>query len=324
MKVVTTVVVSVLSAVMIALAVFLPPPEGEKSEEKSFEILTLWHVDAFEGGTGSRASYLKKVCEKFEKNSGCLITVINETADDVVEKIGKGVYPDILSYSACVVDVAGIAAPLDKNPMSAGGELGGKYYAACWAYGGYVEIIAKGVTPARTIVSKGKFNYPELACIYADVDIKKAEYLSPQRAYEAFLQDKTAKLIGTQRDVYRLKNKLEGYDVKPVGGFTDLMQYVSVTSTTESKRALSKKFVSYLLSEGQKSVNELGLMSVDKSSNNADNGLIDRFFTVDYNKTLSVFTSCEVVDAAIKEYGEKSSLSTEKTEFFKTIVKSLK
>ena len=324
MKVFTTVTISVLSAAMIALAIFLPVKNYDKKEEKQFEILTLWHIDAFEGGTGSRASYLKKVCAGFERENDCLITVVNETAGDALEKIGKGIYPDILSYSRGLDGVFGICKEIDFYPFSGGGEYNGKHYAAAWAYGGYVEITRKGVTPQKTIISKGKYSHPEIACLCSGINIDGAESDLPQRAYETFLSDESYKLIGTQRDIYRLKKKTENFDIRPIGGFTDLVQYVSVTSKDDKKSKTAKRFINYLLTEGQKDINALGLISVDKNRNIADNGLIDRLFDVEYTYTLSVFTSEDVIGRAESELNRNASGERENTEFLKSITKLLK
>jgi len=324
MKTATTIAVSVLSAVIICVAIFLPIKDYNSANSQNYEVLTLWHIDSFEGGVGSRASYLRKVAEQFEKSENCLITVVSETTDDALEKIRSGLVPDLISYSVGMGEVFSLANQLKSSPMSAGGEFDGKFFAACWAFGGYVKMIKKGSMPQKTVISKGLYTYPEIACYYNNIDFSAAEFLSPQRAFDLFRYNGDYALIGTQRDIYRLKRFIDDYEITPLSGFTDLMQYISVTSSDENKKIFAQKFVDYLLSDGQKNINDLGLMSVDKNCNNADNGLIGALFDVGYDKTLSVFASEEIVEEVKRRLFDINIGQEEKTEFLKNIIKSLK
>ena len=52
-------------------------------------------------------------------------------------------------------------------------------------------------------------------------------------AYDKFLKGNFENLIGTQRDVFRVTNRqqkglLTDYNIFPLGGYTDLVQYISV------------------------------------------------------------------------------------------------
>ena len=323
MKVIVTVVASVLSAIIVCLAVFLPEIDYENKTPTGLKVVSVWHVDMFEGGRGSRASYLRSICAPFENENECLINVVNETADDVIYKISNGVLPDIISFSAGLDGITAFSKRLEGEG-DAGGAVGGKVYAKAWAFGGYVLIKRKGRETTSVVLSKGRFNCPEVACFLNDIDIGKAEKLSPQRAYERFLSDGGCMLVGTQRDIYRLKKNIDDYEVTPLSGFTDLVQYVAVLSEDKDKAELSEKFVAYLLSEGQKNINTLGLMSVDKSHNIGDNGLIDRLFDTEYDLTISVFTPEKVIGELSEKLSDESLSSEVKAEFLKKSLKSLK
>ena len=66
-------------------------------------------------------------------------------------------------------------------------------------------------------------------------------------------------LLGTQRDIYRLKTRGVSFAVKPVTQFNDLYQNISVV--TESKNAKSaSNFIDYLMSRTNEVIN-LGLLS---------------------------------------------------------------
>ena len=325
MKRISTVIAAAFCALTFLVAVFLPVKETGVKGAEGVTVLSLWHVDAFEGGTGSRASYLKRVCSAFEKSQNCIVTVESVTAEGLTERLNGGHTPDLISYSVGCGDFLGVCAEIEKSAGSGGAEIGGKYYAACWAMGGYVVIKRKGKETTRTIISKGKTTHPEIACFYGNVDISgDAEFYSPQRAFEQFASSEDARLIGTQRDIYRLKNKIDDYEITPIGLFTDLLQYVSVTTTTESKLSAAKAFVSYLTGDGQKAVNDLGLLSVKKECNISNNGLIDRLFGVEYQYTLSLAATADAFASADKIVLDDEREGARKVDFLKSTVKLLK
>ena len=63
-------------------------------------IISLWQIDGFEGGSGSRKQFLLKVARDFEKqNQGVLVMVINHTFLSATENIERGILPDLISFS---------------------------------------------------------------------------------------------------------------------------------------------------------------------------------------------------------------------------------
>ena len=48
------------------------------------QVLTLWHIETFEGGSGNRAKYLEKVAQNFNKNQkNCFINVKSLTENQL-------------------------------------------------------------------------------------------------------------------------------------------------------------------------------------------------------------------------------------------------
>ena len=69
-----------------------------KSEEYQ-GVLSLWQIDSFEGGIGSRKQFLLKIARGFEKkHKGVLVMVTNITKDGAEENFKNGIYPDMISY----------------------------------------------------------------------------------------------------------------------------------------------------------------------------------------------------------------------------------
>ncbi|MBP5177742.1 MAG: hypothetical protein ILP02_04080, partial [Clostridia bacterium] len=109
-----------------------------------------------------------------------------------------------------------------------------------------------------------------------------------------------------------------------IGGFSDLIQYVSVTAEDEALAAIGKKFVSYLVTKGQNGVNTLGLIAVASEANIGDNGLIDCFFDVECAYTLSPFTSKNLVENALDKYNASPKSEQDRAQFIKSVTKRLK
>ena len=96
-----------------------------------------------------------------------------------------------------------------------------------------------------------------------------SESTTQYQAYEQFVANRTAvTLLGTQRDIYRLSQKeqngkIEQLGFAPLGGYTDLVQYVGVSLTAGGKAAACEQYVSYLLSEAtQATLVNLSMFSV--------------------------------------------------------------
>jgi len=91
---------------------------------------------------------------------------------------------------------------------------------------------------------------------------------SPYMAYENFILGKSNMLLGTQRDVFRMENRLQiGKEVdaiyEPLGEYTDLVQYFSVLVDEKSKYNTCCDFIKFVLSPAmQKELSRIGMFSV--------------------------------------------------------------
>lgn len=90
-------------------------------------------------------------------------------------------------------------------------------------------------------------------------------------AYVNFINNKSSVLLGTNRDVFRMENrKFAGkesdiiYD--PLINFTDLVNYVSVTTKDQNKQKTCIEFINFMLSsEVQLRIKNIGMFSTTKS-----------------------------------------------------------
>ena len=83
-------------------------------------VVLIWNVDTFEGGKGSRASFLNRVARLAEQTSdGVYYRVISYTAEGAQSAMAEGNYPDLLSFGIGLqVDRETRAAPFQKPFIS--------------------------------------------------------------------------------------------------------------------------------------------------------------------------------------------------------------
>ncbi len=227
-------------------------------------ILTLWNIDVFEGGVGSRGDFLSNVATKF-KSDGVLILVVNHTRESALNSIEQGEFPDMISYGVGVDFVVKYAKTLPKIEFS-GGEQGGKIYAYPWCVGSYFLIRKNQDNQPieRLFISQNTYNLPFGAIYLGKIQAENFEYKKPLDAYANFLSgsEKDA-LLGTQRDLKRLEQRGVEFYAEPIDKFCDLIQYVSVLSQDKQRYSESVKFLEYLISQNvQQNLYKIGMASV--------------------------------------------------------------
>lgn len=267
-----------LSAVLAAASFFAVFACGFYKKENDYALrkryLELWHIDGFEGGTGSRAAFLRSICAEYEKKCGVCVTVKAQTEQSVADFFARGIYPDVISYGGGI-----------EPPYAMLGKTGRREpyeYALPWCAGGYVAISRKGAAADKAIISVQKHTLPRLAVFFSDIKLpeKVVEVDSANAVYE-FYADKNAVLIGTQRDLYRLEGKGFDLDVSVLCGFNDIYQYVSIISEDDERARQAVDFIEYLTCEGvQARLKKIGMRSC--------------FFRTEGDLPISVFNGAKV------------------------------
>lgn len=293
-----------VSVVVFTLTVALKKLVGEYSpieEAKSYgEILTLWHVDSFEGGKGSRKEFLNGVAIKFSKKNKNMILVTEYTVEGILENFKEGKFPDMVSFGPSIIG----REEIKKIPFkkSYEGEAEGKdVYAKVWCRGMYFSITREGVSEGTTVISKGKYNLTELACISERIDLKTAEILSSLEAYTKFCSKNGYRLIGTQRDIHRLLSKNVEFTAEPILEFSDLYQYISITTSDSEKFKICSAFIEYLLSDDiQKTVSKIGMLPAIKVGV-YEEGALKRAEGITAKYTLSPFITAKELSVLEKE-----------------------
>ena len=269
--------------------------EKEYSTDKTNKtVITLWQVDAFEGGTGSRRSFLMKVARVFEKsNPNILISVAIRTPEGAITDIKNGQKPDMISFS-CGMDLSGFKELDNITKTFNAGKIGGIQYAIAWAKSGYFLILKDGVaesdlTKNDIIISEGDYTLARLAIYSSGFDFFDAETKTPIDAYHAFLTSNKKAMVGTIRDLVRISNYDGNFRSIFLSGFTDLFQYIAVFSTDKNKNLYSQKFIDFLTGDSvQKTLDEIKLFSPYVLVDGEDEFYESQSKSVKY--TLSAFT----------------------------------
>lgn len=274
--------------------------EKQALADETPEVLTIWQIDSFEGGRGSRSSFLQKIANEFSKNEKCLFTVKSLTADSARLNLSEGKEPEIISYGA---GIYGIENHIKKYET--------------WCYGGYCILSLESncdfseVNEKNTVINEGTGNFIAAAAILCG--IQNAEKQKPTGAYVSLLNGKFKYLLGTQRDIFRLKTRNVAFSVKPVTQFNDLYQNISVVTNNSKKQSYANKFITYLLKSCDK-VKELGLMSEKNKLFDDEMGVMENII-YDYKITAPISNS-------IKEE-ITSAISTKDENKLKSLLKSL-
>ncbi len=245
----------VLIAVLLLSLLFFPQ-EAEKGD--TLVAVRVWNVDTFEGGKGSRTSFLKRIAGLAEKkNKGVYYLITSYTAEGAEEAFRKGERPDVISFGIGFSLHAEFSLPLPY--ASAGGELGGRVLAVPWCRGEYRLFSLTGFgEEGETILSAGGSNLVEVAAQKNGLMGRSEESLA---AYTDFLAGKCRYLLGTQRDVCRFSARGTEVESRELPVYNDLYQYISVLSA--DKRSACLILIDELLSEAaQATLSEIGMLPV--------------------------------------------------------------
>lgn len=268
------------------------PQAGYPVAPQEAVFLELWNVDTFEGGRASRAAFLERQAIAFEAvHNNIFIVVYNLTPEQAQIQMENNILPDFVSFGTGLGELfSPFAEPLDTHfKIREEWVAAGENRAVAWCTGGYVlcsqevdlteqETLLQEDITANWLGFGGEFNAP-LSALAAQAqtgssnpDALFAESLLPDysqyNAYEDFLSGEFEVLLGSQRDFYRLQNRVElgsldGCNFRFLSGYTDLVQWLSVTTTDSDKQGIAEQFMEYVLTDKrQKKLADLGMFSV--------------------------------------------------------------
>ena len=197
--------------------------------------LNIWQIDSFEGGRGSRADYLQNLGNDFSKFENCYINVVSLSGEAARLNLANGNIPDIMSYGAGIYGIESYV----------------KDYTT-WCRGLYCLLTLdtnsdfSDVTAENTVINKGKDNYSNIVALFTGLQNSKFE--NSTAAYVKLINGEFKYLLGTQRDIFRLKTRNTTFNVKPITIFNDLYQNISIT-THCSNNVYAQKYIDYVISK---------------------------------------------------------------------------
>lgn len=238
------------AAILIATPVAAAAKKSSvKDDKNNFMLLTLWQIDCFEGGKGSRADYLQNIGNKFKENGGCYIKVVSLSPSAALKNIETGAVPDLISFGAGMCGLENLPRIENNNCV--------------WAHGGYCILSVEesadfsDISIDNTVINVGTENLSAVAGLLCGLGGAPEEL--PTEAYVNLINGKYKYLLGTQRDVFRLKTRNVAFKIKPVTEFNDLYQNISATSENSQKLLYGNKFIEYLKNNGSQ-LSKIGLM----------------------------------------------------------------
>jgi len=189
---------------------------------------------------------------------------------------GDTILPYLQSYDGLVTTRADITV---------GGYHKGKLYAVPWVMGGYslignTETINKkfeditdlklnafsltystkkstisSFTTAGNGFTASLLSYINNSSVTTTASALDSEIINNTgySAYKKFIAGKSCVLLGTSRDVYRCSNRMSNglgdYLFSFLGGYTDLVQYISVLNTNKIIKKVAQSFIEFITSD---------------------------------------------------------------------------
>ena len=206
--------------------------------------LTVWQIDSFEGGKGSRAEFLQSIGNDFSKKENCYINVVSLSAEAARLNLSNGNVPDVISYGAGMYGIENYVSNF-----------------SVWCRGGYCLLTLDSssdfsdVTSENTVINSGKDNFSGVAALFCGVQSGKFE--SSTSAYVKLINGEYKYLLGSQRDIFRLKTRNVAFSIKPITAFNDLYQNISITTKCTDNQT-AQKYIDYLLSKNNE-LNKIGM-----------------------------------------------------------------
>lgn len=286
--------------VAIILSALLIPRGKEAKADTPKRVVTVWNVDTFEGGKGSRTSFLKKIARRTEKKrDGVYYLISSYTKEGAEAALRQGVCPDILSFGVGLSDFAEKSLPISLS--FAGGETDAGCLAYPWCRGKYFlfSLTDNFEDAGETAIGCGGSNLPVVSAAYEGVQGTEMEALT---AYTGFLNEKYRYLLGTQRDECRFISRGVQVYKRELTEYCDLYQYFSVLSSEKRDDCLA--LLDELLSnEAQEELSQIGMYPLASD---------------DARRTVSVFSSDDALQT-LHDYAACGSEIKNLDNFLKSI-----
>ncbi len=295
-------------------------------------VLTIYHIESFEGGTNSRKTFLERRAGEFNKeNPNCYVVIKTLTPEELVLNLDEKKLPDLFSFGIGVGEyIVGFLNELEENTnlrqdIIEYGMKNNKILAYPYILSGYCLISNGNMVSSDNLsdliintkynnedvsglsMATGSFITPELSLKHNNLEINSEDIIGFNTTYEAyvnFINKNSVSLVGTMRDVARCKNReengsLSNLKYNMLSNFSDLIQYIGIVdSGSSSKMYFANEFAKFLTQEkAQSALSSYGLFSV------TNNKIYESGYMSDFENALkedlfsiNVFSNKEEID----------------------------
>ncbi|MBQ7880597.1 MAG: hypothetical protein IJ358_01980 [Clostridia bacterium] len=224
---------------------------GNKDELQIYE---WWHIESFEGGGANRKNYLNSLALQYEKSNPTKLFMVKSIEADQLEDALTKSTPHLISFSE---QVAKIVLPylvafdneynIRDNYLESA-TYNGRLMALPYIASGYCYFTKTNNADDLDLYTAND-NLHNALSLTGNTTINNNQTLSSYQCYTKFVNSNSIKLLGTARDLFRIKN-LENLGrfsatYEPVSTFTDLVQYLGVT--TNDSEVL--KFIDFVMQD---------------------------------------------------------------------------
>ena len=262
----TLIVFFVAFSLLVCLQKFNKTPLIENNKP-NLEILELWHIESFEGGGANRQNYLNQLALSYQNQNPTTIVMVRLISEEQLYEALQLKTPHLISFSEQVAPtILPYLHPFDceydvMDNYLESARYGGKLLAIPFIASGYCYFTK--TFSKETSIYTANNNLHNATCLINNQSINNNQTLSSYQCYTKFVNSNNIKLLGTARDLFRIKNleNLGKFSVnyESVSTFSDLIQYIGITCN--NKNALN--FISYMLNdENQLNLSKLSLFSV--------------------------------------------------------------
>lgn len=266
-------IMAIILVVAVVLSCF-----SRRSDVKSDEmrVLTLWQIDSFEGGKGSRAQYLQDMADRYFEDKRAYVRVTALSADAARSNINSGLVPDMISYGAGFYGIESLVNTSDFISM-------------CWCRGAYLLISVdenadfSDVSAENTVINIGKNNLSRACALFEGLSGAQSE--ASTSAYVSLINGKYKYLLGTQRDICRMQTRGTSFSVKVLTSFNDLYQNISILCGGEDY-FYCRDFIAYLMANSAE-VESLSMVS----DGTASSGIFGEIERAEFEYELKSFVS---------------------------------
>lgn len=294
--------------ILVPILVFPCLKKSEQTPKQDYSgLVNMWHIENFEGGSFNRYQYLlRQMIELEKKHKGLLVSIKTLTATEARNLVDQGHLPDLVSFGTGTGDIFLDYAVSYRGKLNiredfiASGTVGDEVKAVAYMTGGYFVLCNnnfmkeasidtkanlldniykagytynKGKSIRYSVVTARENNLPLAAVLKntSQTSIENSILWAPNQfeAYNSFVSGAACMLLGTQRDLHRVLNRISQnnffeFEVQFLQGYTDLVQYVAITSKDQNTQAKVQLIIEYLTSESaQRSLTSVGMFGVD-------------------------------------------------------------